>query len=192
MFSSHPERGGAVKSIRAATLIHGPRHLCLVPRRRVRRAAYVRPGRTLHVVDFENICGGPELAQRSGAEVAASYRRVAGLMRGDHVIAGSNPGLLFHCRDCFPGARLVGGHGPDGADRALLGAVPDVEWVAPRFDRVVIASGDHCFVHFAATLKARGIIVGVVARAGAVAISLRRAVCFVRALPEYATLQVVA
>lgn len=181
-----------MKAIRAAGLMYQSRHLCVVPRRNVRRARYVPEGRTLHIVDLENICGGPELVPCNGRDVAASYRRVAGLAHGDHVVVASNPKLLFECGCCFPGARLVSAHGPDGADRALLETLADVGWVAARFDRVVLASGDHCFVHVAAALKERGIMVGVVGREGSISRLLRRAVSFVRCIPSDVGLQEVA
>lgn len=181
-----------MKAIRVVSGMRRARHLCAVPSRHIRRAGYVQAGRTLHIVDVENLCGGPEFVRGNGTSVARSYRRVVGLTRGDHVIVGSNPNLLFECRDCFPGARLVGGHGPDGADQALLEAMSDVDWVAARFDRVVIASGDHCFAHLAAALKERGIMVGVVAREEATSGVLRRTASFVRYLPSDTDLQEVA
>lgn len=181
-----------MKAIRAVGSWSKARHLCLVPSRRVGRAKYVREGRTLHVVDIENICGGPDQVRTSGKESAAAFSRAAGVAPGDHMLVACNPALLFHSRDRFPGARLVGAHGPDGADRALLGALTNVDWIAARFDRVVIGSGDHCFAPVVTALRARGIMVGVVAREGSISGSLRRAASFVRLLTSEVNLQEVA
>lgn len=181
-----------MKAMRAVGPVSKTRHLCLVPSRRVRRAEYVREGRTLHVVDVENICGGPDQVETMGKESAAAYGRAAGLAPGDHLLVACNPALLFHSADCFPGARLLGAHGPDGADRALLGALADVDWIAARFDRVVIGSGDHCFAPVLTALRARGIMAGVVAREGSISGSLRRAASFIRLLATDVDLQEVA
>src|SRR5699024_1946884 len=53
--------------------------------------------------------------------------------------------------------------GPAGADLALLEVIEDLQWVADRFKRVVIASGDHIFAHAVAALKAVGVEVTVIA-----------------------------
>lgn len=52
--------------------------------------------------------------------------------------------------------RVVGADRPDGADLALIGSV-DVDWVADRFGRVVIGSGDHIFAALAGELRQRGV-----------------------------------
>jgi hypothetical protein len=52
--------------------------------------------------------------------------------------------------------KLPAGGGPDAADARLLEDV-DPEWVAERFDRVVIGSGDHIFTEMAIDLRERGL-----------------------------------
>jgi hypothetical protein len=54
----------------------------------------------------------------------------------------------------WPGALIRWGRGPDGADKVLL-AEADPTDVARRFDRLVIASGDHIFGALANEVRAR-------------------------------------
>ena len=129
----------------------------------VRRARYVPEGRTLHLLDFENLCRGPERISSVADAIASEYRELVDVSSADHVVIGVNPANAISSSHVFPGCRFVTGHGPDGADLALLGVVNDIRWVARRFDRVVIGSGDHCFVPLATDLGNLGVVVMVVA-----------------------------
>lgn len=53
--------------------------------------------------------------------------------------------------------------GRDGADAALLELIDDAKWVAARYGRVVIATGDGGFAEAVASLKAAGCTVVVIA-----------------------------
>ena len=167
------------------------RHLAVFPDREIPRVSYVRGGRTLHILDLENLCGGPDQIPAEKYAVADLYRTQAEIAEDDHVVVGANPSSLIDCFDIFPGSRLVGQHGPDGADLALLGALRHIHWVAQRYDRVIIGSGDHCFAPSAAALRARGILVGVVAREGSVSRSLAASAGFVRLLRHTSSLRLV-
>ena len=164
-------------NLRIAPLAAHPRHLprYAISDRRIPRAGYVPHGRTLHILDFENLCTGPERIPELRDLVADSYRQVAEMTPGDHVVVGVNPNNLFPSAGVFPGCRFVAGHGPDGADHALLKVVEDTDWVARRFDRVVIGSGDHCFVPVVVQLGRRGILVTVVAQRKCISLDLARA-----------------
>lgn len=74
----------------------------------------------------------------------------------------------------MPGVRLMAREGPDGADLALLDEVRDYKWVAERFHRIVIGSGDGIFAELAAALTGLGVHVGVVSRPDALSFSLGR------------------
>ena len=148
------------------------RHLAVFPERQIPRASYVREGRTLHLLDLENLCGGPNQVPTEKYAVAHFYGIEAGIAPDDHVVVGANPGSLIHCFDIFPGSLRVGRHGPDGADAALLDELRDIDWVARRYDRVIIGSGDHCFAPSTKALRSMGVLVGVVAREGSVSRSL--------------------
>jgi hypothetical protein len=64
--------------------------------------------------------------------------------------------------------------GPDAADRRLL-ADAEPEFVARRFGRLVIGSGDHGFIARACELRTAGVGVLVVARPFSLAKGWRRA-----------------
>ena len=167
------------------------RHLAVFPERVIPRRSYVREGRALHLLDLENLCGGPDRIRSGKHAVAGLYRRRAGIARDDHVVIGANPGSLVDCFDILPGSQLVGRSGPDGADRALLDVIRDMDWVAERYDRVVFGSGDHCFASKAAALRVRGVLVGVVACAGSISHSLAASAAYVREFRLAASLEVV-
>jgi hypothetical protein len=120
-------------------------------------------GRTLHLVDIENLCGGPFATLEQLEPSVDAYRRAVAVRPGDHVVIACNRGLLLEAGLAWPGARLRVGNGPDGADLALLdAAVPD--YVASRYDRVVIGSGDGIFADRAHELRSAGLVVAVVSR----------------------------
>ena len=121
------------------------------------------PGRTLHVVDAENLAGGPRCTAEQVREVRASYEEIAGVRPGDLVVVSSShfaaPSVWFGWGGQ---ARHVTRSGPDGADLALIEVI-EREAVAERFDRVVIGSGDGIFSMPCAALQASGVEVAVVA-----------------------------
>ncbi|MFB9074411.1 NYN domain-containing protein [Citricoccus parietis] len=58
---------------------------------------------------------------------------------------------------------------------ALLEAVADIPWIAERYRRVVIASGDHAFTFAVASLRAAGVEVIVIRPDIGFSSALRRA-----------------
>lgn len=113
--------------------------------------------RTLHLIDLENLVGDPVAKGPVVGATLERYRTLAGWRLGDQAIVAANPGLLrevfFHTNaDCA--LRPVRGH--DGADLYLLAGAPP-EWVAKRFGRIVIGSGDHIFATRARTIRDLGV-----------------------------------
>lgn len=148
-----------------------------------RTDASTSAGRTLHLIDVENIAG---LARPTEAEVAAAldrYRGAVTVAPWDQVVLAANRTTAASAGWVWPGVLVRAASGPDGADLALL-AEADAAHVARRFDRVMIASGDHLFAERAMELRARGVRVEVVARPGSLAQSLRRVADVVRLLPD--------
>lgn len=121
-------------------------------------------GRTLYVVDIENMAGSCDPTQ---VDVAKAQTRIHSAVRpedGDHtVIAAShyNAAAAYFGWD-GPVQRLARS-GKDGADTVLLEAISDIAWIVDHYDRVVLASGDHIFAQAVAALKAAGVQVIVVA-----------------------------
>src|SRR5687767_1286085 len=105
-------------------------------------------GRTLHLLDLENLAGSPAPGRARLDLVAAAYRATMPVRDNDHVAVASDVRTALEAGLAWPGARLLAGRGPDGADRALLGAT-DPAWAATHYDRVVIGSGDHAFAPLA-------------------------------------------
>ncbi|WP_421118598.1 NYN domain-containing protein [Aquihabitans daechungensis] len=133
-----------------------------------------RSGRTLHLIDVENLIGDPMASDEEVTSVIAAYKQAAGVRPGDLAVVASNGRLAMAAGLAWPGALLRVGRGPDGADLALLAEAP-VEDVARRFTDVVVGSGDGIFVDLVRQLRLRGRRVTVVARPGSVARQLRYA-----------------
>lgn len=114
--------------------------------------------RTLYVVDLENIVGCSEIAVK---DVAVAQRRIEAAVpsrRGDHVVIATshhNGAAMMYGWDGSAERKVLSGQ--DGADRALVESIEDVEWLAKRYQRVVIASGDHFFAFALLRLKNAGI-----------------------------------
>lgn len=139
----------------------------------------IRTGRTLHLVDIENLAATSRLDVATAARTVAAYRRRIAVRSGDHVVVAADVHNAVPAGLAWPGARLRAGVGPDGADAALLDAAADVPWVADHYSRVVIGSGDHAFAALATQLRARGVAVVVVAHRAGLSRWLRRAACLV-------------
>jgi hypothetical protein len=134
--------------------------------------ASLSKGRTLHLVDVENLLGDPHSSEAAVRMVLARYRRMH-LRSGDQVVIAANPQMGVKAKMAWPEALVRWAVGPDGADNALLAeAQPDD--IARRFDRLVVASGDHIFAQLVKDVKARGVAVLVVHRRGSLSNDLRR------------------
>ena len=140
-------------------------------------------GRALHLVDVENLAGGPDRAEHWLPTALHEYRAVAGVGVDDQVIAAAD--VTLWRRTAFDVApwRYLPGYGPDGADLALLREAPP-EYVAERFDRLVIGSGDHAFAPLAEAVADRGTEVVAVARPRQLSRALAEVATEVRPLPD--------
>lgn len=138
-----------------------------------RRRQHRRTGRTLHLVDVENLAAGSCATAQEVCAALDGYRATITVEEQDHVVIASGQALAFAAKDAWPQARLVVGHGVDGADRALLAAT-DPAFVARRFDRVVVASGDHAFCGLVSALRARHVAVVVASRPEAISGALKQ------------------
>jgi hypothetical protein len=119
--------------------------------------------RTLHLVDVENLMGGPNFTAAAAATVKAHYDRLSGISGEDHVIIASShhaaPGAWLG----WPCGRRLVRSGLNGADLALIDVIKS-ENPSARYDRVVIGSGDWAFADCSARLHLDGCAVTVVAR----------------------------
>lgn len=120
-------------------------------------------GRTLHLVDLENLAGDPRVATDTALLVFGDYLDAAHWQPGDHVIVASNPGLIGRVMYDLPvPANVHSACGHDGADTQLLACAPP-ELVVKRYGRLVVGSGDGIFAARAATARDGGVAVEVVA-----------------------------
>ena len=129
-------------------------------------------GRTMHLVDVENLMGGPQSGIMTVADALDDYEAAAGYRHGDHMVIAAHPSIAFLAGLARPGRVVRAAHGKDGADLALLGCIA-AQNLARRFDRVVIGSGDGIFASPVRMLRAEGVRVQVVSRPGSLAFDLR-------------------
>lgn len=141
---------------------------------------YVPVHRALHVIDIENLVGGPDTDLATAFDCLENYTALSGYRGSDHVIVGVNPALAVESSWYWHGAQLVTRKGPDGADLALLDAIQNVSWNALRYRRLLIGSGDGIFCSVAADYAAAGLEVGVVSRHSTISKRLRTAAHWVR------------
>ncbi len=153
----------------------GPR-LYVAPERRCALARHVPPGRTLHLVDIENLMGGPRAGAHAFSDGVEGYNQAAMRRRGDLTVVGTGPYLATVAHQAFPGADVRQRPGRDGAEQAILDHIRPFIDTATLFHRIVVGSGDGAFVEAAETFASLGLHVEVVARAGTIARDLRNAV----------------
>ena len=113
-------------------------------------------GRSLHLVDIENLVGEPTL-WRPGRIKATfdAYLQTATWRPGDSLVIAANPSFMKMLAFDLVGMahRPLCAWGKDAADQLLLGAVPAD--VGARFGRLVVGSGDHAFASLVGSLRGR-------------------------------------
>ena len=127
----------------------------------ITRAA-IHQNRTLHLVDADNLTGGPTEAACVAHQAAHLYRTAAQSRLGDQTIVGSDWRSAAATAFAWLGARLHLTTGRDAVDHALIDEMT-VDYIAPRFGRVVVGSGDGIFADAVRELRAAGLTVEVVA-----------------------------
>jgi NYN domain len=138
--------------------------------------------RALHLIDVENLLGGPNFDRRQAAWGRAAYLATAPDAIVNQLVISSSHRAAPAAWFAWPySTRRLVRSGPDGADLALLDLL-SVEQVHTRYDRVVIGSGDGIFALPAAKLQAAGCAVTVVTRGESLARELRLAVRDIRFL----------
>ena len=119
----------------------------------------------IHLIDIENVLGRSRFAARDVERFRPFYLKANSVPANSVVVIGvSSSDAYLAASYGWPGARVVYLAGKDGADRALI-AVSLEEHVEDRFEKAVIASGDHEFVEAVISLQGWGMNVTVFARA---------------------------
>src|SRR5690606_12863017 len=111
--------------------------------------------RRLIAIDCENLVGGAVIHAQDAQQARRELDLAVGARPGDQVVVGASHISALESGLAWPGAQLKVRSGPDGADICLIEAL-DVEWVARRFDSVVLASGDGIFTEVVSALELSG------------------------------------
>jgi hypothetical protein len=126
-------------------------------------------GRGLHLVDLENLLADPWARGPGVGRALDQYLERAGFCDGDLVFVAGNPWLMVELGWAQLGSeRATSCHrfaarGPQGADNKLLESAP-LAWVARRFGRLAVGSGDGVFADRLDAARAAGLSVRVVSR----------------------------
>ena len=126
-------------------------------------SARIGQGRSLHLIDAENLGGSSLLGIRDVQRLRAEYFASVPTGPMDQFVLAS-----AHASGAALGAGWPGGQhkwlsGPDGGDICLAHTIVD-EDIARRFDQVFMGSGDGGLAPFAAHLGAQGVRVTAVSR----------------------------
>jgi hypothetical protein len=123
-----------------------------------------RAGRTLHLVDLENLTGGGAASGDALLGVLDDYLDVAEWNAGDCAALAANPSVVRKIAFDLPvPCNIHAVCGADSADLMLLSLAPP-ELVTRRYGRLVVGSGDGIFARRAAQARAQGVHVDVVTR----------------------------
>lgn len=113
--------------------------------------------RALHLIDLENLVGGPSASDKTIKRVWSAYYGGVPKTASDHLLVGSS--RFFARRTWWMLPECIQRRvrdGQDGGELAILDEV-DLDHLAERFGRLVIASGDGRFAELAATARSRGV-----------------------------------
>lgn len=133
-------------------------------------------GRSVHLLDIENMLGAGEIEVSAINAVFAVYREQVPMTDQDLVVVGvsSSEGLLAIALSDLRNCRPLFRPGKDGADLALQ-EVLDTEELEKRFSTVHVGSGDGGFASSISALAGRGAEIVVVARPESLSKRLRLA-----------------
>ena len=133
--------------------------------------------RQLVLADVENLAATPTPSE---AEVVEIRRHLHQLIERSGVstleIVACSHMAAEAVRFGWPSGHHRWRSGPDGADLALLVGCDQFDWNAPRFTRLIIASGDGIFAELACRMASLGVEVVVVVGRGQLSKRLQLAV----------------
>jgi hypothetical protein len=120
-------------------------------------------GTVLHLVDVENLNGGPLQGRQDVLRTQLHYEQHVWLGHRHTLALASDASTVESIKRHWPADVHLAGVGADGADAALVDFASRQS--IHRFDTVVIGSGDHCFADLAQHCTEAGLSVVVVAPA---------------------------
>jgi hypothetical protein len=119
--------------------------------------------RALHLIDLENLAGGPWVSADAITATWAAYRGGVPVNPSDHVVVGSSSIFAKKAWFVLPatGVQRRVRDGRDGGELSMLEDF-DLPTYATRFPRLVIASGDGIFTETAMRARDHGMHVHLV------------------------------
>lgn len=132
----------------------------------------VRGTRAIHLIDLENLAGVGRLTDDAAGWAIWSYLNSVEVGRDDHVVIAVDAQNAFAAFAAYPTARILIGHGKNGADNRLVEVLRH-EHIDERFAQAYVASGDGIFTNDAGRLVGLGMVVTVVTLPGHDAKGLR-------------------
>ena len=148
------------------------------PRRLIPLPDHIPAGRTCHLVDIENLMGGPFEGEQKLWDAVHAYQTMVPVWgRDDVVYVAMNPAITKIVKriwkknsryNNWPKATFLVGLGIDGADKKLLAVVADHKQVLENYERVVVGSGDGIFGPVVERFSSYGMEVLVVAQPSSV------------------------
>lgn len=130
---------------------------------RVAPSSSLLPGRRIHLIDIENLCGLSQPTEMDVAHSKLQYETEIGINSSDLVVIASSRGNLLSASSGWPGVRYLTQDGKDGAD-ICLSEVMKEERLSLRFDQVFLVSGDGGLAPCVARLAEEGLYTVVVSQ----------------------------
>lgn len=119
-------------------------------------------GRSLYLVDIENIVGASEISESQVVEAREALHSVAAPGPRDQFYLASSHHNAAAAGFGWPGAQKEFKSGPDGADFMIIKKIIEVG-NCMNFDHVYIASGDGCMAYYVDYLASLGVRVTILA-----------------------------
>ena len=134
----------------------------------------LRSHRAIHLIDAENLVGGPMLSRLDVVRLRDAYSTSVPVGPLDHIVVATAHNSLLSVGAEWRGIRHEMRSGKDGADICLAEIVV-YEHLAERFESIFIGSGDGGLAPFAAHLASQGASVTAVSRIGSLSPRMRLA-----------------
>jgi uncharacterized LabA/DUF88 family protein len=137
-----------------------------------RTAKQLASGRTLYIVDIENLVGASSINQSQVAEARKEILEALPPSQRDHFYVASSHHNLAAAAFGWPDSQLEARSGQDGADYLVVRRMIEM-YNSDNFEKVVVASGDNSMAPYVEILTDAGIDVTVIARDRHISNSLR-------------------
>ena len=118
--------------------------------------------RQIHLVDIDNLTGGPSKDQQLHSEIREWYDIHSDRREEDLCFVGMSHYSAIAASKAWEGAKLVWASGQDGADLALINLLEETNFSS--VSRLCLGSGDWIFKFALSPFISRGVKVGICCR----------------------------